>query len=174
MCAYSACVCICLYMYRLQLEKDIGVCLSLSLVWLCDPKDCSLPGSSVHLVLQAGILEWVAMPFSRRERDKLSIIMVSLDGGGNGWWEGMITFFYLFLFFFISWRLITLQYCSGFCHTLKWISHGYTCVPPPIPPLTSPFTRSLWVFPVHQAWALVSCIQPGPFIFSEFCTLCIY
>ena len=22
-------------------------------------------------------------------------------------------------FFFISWRLITLQYCSGFCHTLK-------------------------------------------------------
>ena len=29
--------------------------------------------------------------------------------------------FYLFifiLFFFISWRLITLQYCSGFCHTL--------------------------------------------------------
>ena len=26
--------------------------------------------------------------------------------------------FLLFLFFFISWRLITLQYCSGFCHTL--------------------------------------------------------
>ena len=29
-----------------------------------------------------------------------------------------------FFFFFISWRLITLQYCSGFCHTLTWISHG--------------------------------------------------
>ena len=26
-------------------------------------------------------------------------------------------------FFFISWRLITLQYCSGFCHTLTWIRH---------------------------------------------------
>ena len=26
--------------------------------------------------------------------------------------------FVLFLFIFISWRLITLQYCSGFCHTL--------------------------------------------------------
>ena len=25
----------------------------------------------------------------------------------------------------------TLQYCSGFCHTLTWISHGYTCVPHP-------------------------------------------
>ena len=31
--------------------------------------------------------------------------------------------------FFISWRLITLQYRSGFCHTLTWISHGFTCVP---------------------------------------------
>ena len=29
---------------------------------LCDPMDCSLPGSSVHGILQAGILEWVAMP----------------------------------------------------------------------------------------------------------------
>ena len=37
-------------------------------------------------------------------------------------------------FFFISWRLITLQYCSGFCHTLKWISHGFTCVPHLDPP----------------------------------------
>ena len=26
--------------------------------------------------------------------------------------------FYFFSFIFISWRLITLQYCSGFCHTL--------------------------------------------------------
>ena len=31
---------------------------------LC-PTDCSLPGSSVHAILQARILEWVAIPFSR-------------------------------------------------------------------------------------------------------------
>ena len=36
-----------------------------------------------------------------------------------------LIFIYLFIYF-ISWRLITLQYCSGFCHTLTWISHGYT------------------------------------------------
>ena len=36
-----------------------------------------------------------------------------------------------FFFFFISWRLITLQYCSRFCHKLTWISHGYTCIPHP-------------------------------------------
>ena len=32
---------------------------------LCDPMDCSPPDSSVHGILQARILEWVAMPFSR-------------------------------------------------------------------------------------------------------------
>ena len=30
---------------------------------LCDPMDCSLPGSSVCRILQARILEWVAVPF---------------------------------------------------------------------------------------------------------------
>ena len=34
---------------------------------------------------------------------------------------------------YFNWRLITLQYCSGFCHTLTWISHGCTCVPHPEP-----------------------------------------
>ena len=32
---------------------------------LCDPMDCSLPGSSVHGILQARRLEWVAIPFTR-------------------------------------------------------------------------------------------------------------
>ena len=32
---------------------------------LCDPMDCSPPASSVHGILQARILEWVAMSFSR-------------------------------------------------------------------------------------------------------------
>ena len=32
---------------------------------LCNPVDCSLPGSSVHEIFQAKILEWVAMPSSR-------------------------------------------------------------------------------------------------------------
>ena len=73
-----------------------------------------------------------------------------------------IFIFYLFFtIIFISWRLITLQYCGGFCHTLTWISHGFTCVPHPELPPTSLPIPSLWVFPVHQPGALVSCIQPG-------------
>ena len=44
-----------------------------------------------------------------------------------------LSFFIFFQVIFISWRLVTLQYCSGFCHTLAWISHGFTCVPHPEP-----------------------------------------
>ena len=32
---------------------------------LCDPMDCSLPGSFVHGILQARMLKWVAISFSR-------------------------------------------------------------------------------------------------------------
>ena len=38
---------------------------SLSRVQLWDPVECSLPGSSAHGILQARILEWVAISFSR-------------------------------------------------------------------------------------------------------------
>ena len=43
---------------------------------LCDPMDCSPPGSSVHRILQARILEWVAMPSSRVIINEI-IIMVN-------------------------------------------------------------------------------------------------
>ena len=46
---------------RLQL----AVLISQSCLTLCDPTDCSRPGSSVHGILQARILQWVAIPFSR-------------------------------------------------------------------------------------------------------------
>ena len=49
---------------------------------LCDPMDCSPPGSSVHGILQARTLEWVAMPSSRgssRPRDRTC---VSCTAGG--------------------------------------------------------------------------------------------
>ena len=51
--------------------------------------------------------------------------------------ETKTKYVFLFFFFFISWRLIALQYCSGFCHTLTRISHGFTCIPhtdTPLPP----------------------------------------
>ena len=35
-----------------------------SYLTLCDPKDCNWPGSSVHVIFQARILEWVLISFS--------------------------------------------------------------------------------------------------------------
>ena len=43
---------------------------------LCNPVDCSLPGSSAHWILQARILEWVAVFFSRgssKPRDQTQV-----------------------------------------------------------------------------------------------------
>ena len=50
-------------------------CLTLS-----DPMDCSLPGSSVHGIFQARVLEWGAIAFSTR-------IMKLLEKYRMHWWE---------------------------------------------------------------------------------------
>ena len=56
----------------------------------------------------------------------------------------LLLFFFFLIFFpfiFISWRLITLQDCSGFCHALTWVSHGFTMYSPswsPLPPPSPP------------------------------------
>ena len=52
---------------------------------LCGPMDCSLPGSSIHGILQARILEWVAMPSSRGSswpRDQTWVSWFSCIVGG--------------------------------------------------------------------------------------------
>ena len=43
----------------------VKVLVTQSCPTLCDSMDCSSPGSSVHGILQARALEWVAFPFSR-------------------------------------------------------------------------------------------------------------
>ena len=43
----------------------VSVFQSCPCLTLHDPMGCSLPGSSVHGILQARILEWVAIPFFR-------------------------------------------------------------------------------------------------------------
>ena len=53
-------------------------------------------------------------------------------------------------------------FCSGFCHTLKWNSHGFTCVPHPYPPSHLPLHPLPLGFPsapgpsaclMHPTWA---------------------
>ena len=64
---------------------------------LCDPMDCSPPGSSVHGIFQARILKWVAISFCRgssRPRDQTCISWVSCLGRQilyHCTWEANIT-----------------------------------------------------------------------------------
>ena len=56
-----------------------------SCVWLCDPLDYSLSGSSVHGIFQARILEWVTISFYRGSswpRDWIHVFYVSCIAGG--------------------------------------------------------------------------------------------
>ena len=54
-----------IYASSLLIEKEGKVTVTQSCLTLCNPMDCSLPGSSVHGILQARILEWVPISFFR-------------------------------------------------------------------------------------------------------------
>ena len=76
------CVCVCVYqhIYIVVFCMFAQLCLT-----LCNPMDCSLRGSSVHGILQAGILECVAILSSRgssQPRDGTHISCISCIGRG--------------------------------------------------------------------------------------------
>ena len=57
-----------LYTCLFQLKYVCVWMLTQSCLTLCDPLNCSPPGSSVHRIFQVGIPEWVAVSFSRSSR----------------------------------------------------------------------------------------------------------
>ena len=66
------CVCVCMRMLSSSVMSDS-----------CDPIDCSLPGSCVHEILQARILEWVGISFSKgssRPRDQTQVSYAACIG----------------------------------------------------------------------------------------------
>ena len=66
-----------------QTQIPAAACCSQSCAALCNPMDCSLPGSSVHEISQARTLKWVAISFSKRSsrsRDQTHISYVSCIG----------------------------------------------------------------------------------------------
>ena len=89
----------------------LGKWKSLSHVWLFamlwtvahNPMDYSLPGSSVHEILQTRILEWVAIPFSRGSSQPRDWTQVSHIPGG----------------FFTVWA-------HGSPRTLKWVAYPFS------------------------------------------------
>ena len=73
-------------MYNLP-ELKVNVLITQLCMTLCDAMECSPPGSSVHGILQARILEWVAFPFSR----------------GSSWTKGWIQVSHITGRFFTVW-----------------------------------------------------------------------
>ena len=97
-------------MQNLEFFNSVCVCVLVSQLCptLCDPMDCSPPVSSVHGILQARILEWVAISFSRGSsppRDwPVSLLSPALVGG----------------FFTTS----TTWESHGLCRQLTWAENG--------------------------------------------------
>ena len=76
-------------------QMTMRVCQAIqSCPTVSDPKDCSLPGSSVRGILQAGMLEWVATPSSRdlpnpgiEPRSRMSPVLAGRSFTTSGTWE---------------------------------------------------------------------------------------
>ena len=70
-----------------KIVQCVCVLATQSCLTLCDPMDCSLPGSSVHRILQVRVLQWVAIPFSRESsqpRDQTRVFCIA-DGFFTIW-----------------------------------------------------------------------------------------
>ena len=74
MASFLNCVCVCVCI--------CGGFIIQSCLTLCSPMDCSPPGSSVHGILQARILKWVAMPSSRGSSPPRDRTQASRISGG--------------------------------------------------------------------------------------------
>ena len=130
----------------------------------CDPLDCSPPGSSVHGILQARTLEWVAMPSSRDPFCwGINDIWQQISFRWATWWLNIcmyhdvmttpspVNIHHMWLrwelfspnLLIFNWRKIASQYCVGPCHISTWVSHRYTCVSSlsNLPPTSYPSTR---------------------------------
>ena len=76
-------------MYNATAAKSLQSCLT-----LCDPMDCSPPGFSVHGILQARTLEWVAISFSMynsqdQKKKKKLIVEAQVKGYTMGYTDIM-------------------------------------------------------------------------------------
>ena len=100
---------------------------------LFDPMSYSLPGSSIHGVFQASVLEWVDISFSRGSSQPRGQAQVARIVGRC----------------FAVWSTREAPwYCIGFYQMSTWISHRFTHVPSYLPPHPTPvgcYQAPVWV-----------------------------
>ena len=96
----SVCIAVshCLFQLILIGIKKMKGLVTQSCLTLYDPMDCSPPGSPVHGILQARILEEIAIPFSRRSSQPRDQIWISCVAGRffTVWNTGEVRMVYLF------------------------------------------------------------------------------
>jgi len=96
--------------------------------------NCSPQGSSVHGVSQARILSGLPFPSPGNLPDPgiepMSSYCIRVPFSTSG---PTLVFFFISIKLFY-WRIITLQYCDGFCHTSTWISCAFHVSPNPETP----------------------------------------
>ena len=71
-----------LLLYHTRWWSKVNILAAQLYLTLCDPMNCSPPGSSVHGILQARILEWLSIPFSKGSswpRDQTQVSCIAGD-----------------------------------------------------------------------------------------------
>ena len=71
----------CTEIHKKIFSFKVEVLVAQSCLILCNPIDCSPPSPSVHGILQARILKWVAMPFSRVSSPPMDQTQISFIAG---------------------------------------------------------------------------------------------
>ena len=123
-----------------QKSWKVKAFVSQSCLTICNPIDCSPPGSSVHGILQARILQWFVMPFSRGSswsRDWTRIFYISC----TGWW---------ILYHYATWEaciksLTSSKFLCPFCVRLLTHFLLVSCVT-----LPSPRNFESVLLPLHE------------------------
>ena len=146
-------------------------CIRATSLQLCltlfNPVDCSLPGSSVHGILQARMLEWVAVSFPRgfsqyKDWNCLSEDLLHWQAGSSPWTPpgkptAVLPFFppfhtvHLKINSFLNWSIVALQCCVSAVKRESALCIMYPCPlgppsnppPPPVQPSTSSWSSEL-------------------------------
>ena len=153
----------CLHSMSNMLLFKASICVYVSVQscpTLCDPMDCSLPGSSVHRISQGRILEWVAISSSRvssQPRDRIHISCVSCIGRQ-------------ILYYCATWKALdklrdepksaSVILCPSFSSSNTGnYNHQRASV-------------SLGCYKLQMWWAEISCMGSGPGHWSRYGVLC--
>ena len=123
----------------------------LSHVRLCFPMDCSLPGSSVHGIFQARVLEWVAISFSRGSSQPRDLTRVSHIVGRR---------FYCLTYQGSTYFMVTEYICICICMCVY--IHTYICV------LWEISSNLFTMFKLHPTYPMVLYISFLEFLFGYF------